>query len=322
VKREEIMKARWIGLAALAAVFLAGSAATLAAQSGPNIPFAPIEDKALKDPDNPAKKFRIDFARVEHDVPLTRQHLMRITPENIVNLTQEQVDQIYGRITAGPIPDGQHAGNLFFARGDRITPQSDLKTRLQQILGGIEGRVAGAGIEVLENIGRDLWKGKVFFRDQGILRNMIEDKPAIRLLTDDASTVPTTTVPRQGALGRLFKTNRVFLLFPAKLYCGQSLVDGRRESVIVDYHYSDDIEGYRASPDSLAGRGGLRIRDEIRMIRPGFYLGRAYTNRMFLLNFTLFNAEVANSQGPAFASGAPIAEDCWPGEQGRKAAAR
>src|SRR5688500_3589978 len=95
---------------ALAALLLIGTVATAGAQ--PNIPFAPIEDTALKDPDNPAKKFRVDVARVENDVPLTRQHLMRVTPENIVKLTQEQVDQLYGRLTAGPIPDGQHAGNL------------------------------------------------------------------------------------------------------------------------------------------------------------------------------------------------------------------
>ena len=310
---------RLTGLAALIAI---ATTTHVCAQSGPNIPFAPIEDTALKDPDNPAKKFRIDFARVENDVPLTRRHLMSITPQNIVNLTQEQVDQIYGRLTAGPIPDGQHAGNLFFARGDRIAPQADLRTRLQQILGGLEGRLVGAGVEKLEELGRDLWKGKVFFRDQRVLRNMIENKPLIQLLTDNQDTVMKTTVPRQGALGRVFRNDTVWLLFPAKLYCGQSLVDGRRESVIVDYHYSDDIEGYRPSPDSLAGRGGLRIRDEIRMIRPGFYLGRAYTNRMFLLNFTLFNAEVANRDGPAFAGGAAVAEDCWPGEQARKTVAR
>jgi hypothetical protein len=316
-----MMTSRTVRLAALALALLVASAARLAAQSGPNIPFAPIEDTALKDPDNPAKKFRVDFARVESDVPLTRQHLMRITPQNIANLTQEQVDQIYGRITAGPIPDGQYAGSLFFSRGDRVAPQANLRTRLEQILGGLEGRLAGSGIEVLEDIGGKLWKGKVFFREQRILRNMIENTPVIQVLTDKPETVQTTTVPRQGPLGKLlgFQRDTVWLLFPAKLYCGQSLLDGRRESVIVDYNYSDEIEGYRASPDSLGGRGGLRIRDEIRMIRPGFYLGRAYTNRAFLLNFTLYNADVANRDGPAFSSGGAIAEDCWPGEQGRAA---
>jgi hypothetical protein len=31
------------------------------------------------------------------------------------------------------------------------------------------------------------------------------------------------------------------------------------------------------------------VRDEIRMIRPGFYLGRAYLDRGFALNFTLYD---------------------------------
>lgn len=314
---------RFIALVALSAI---ATATQVCAQPGPTIPFAPIEDTALKDPDYPAKKFRIDFARVEQEFPLTRQHLMNITPQNIVNLSQEQVDQIYGRLTAGPIPDGQHAGNLFFARADAVSPQANLRTRLQEILGGLEGRVAGAGIDKLEDFGRRLWKGKVFFRDQRVLRNMIQNTPAIVALTDNPGSVMTTTVPRQGPLAKLLKKDftqdKVWLLFPAKLYCGQSLVDGRRESIIVDYNYTDEIEGYRVSPDSLAGRGGLRIRDEIRMIRPGFYLGRAYTNRMFLLNFTLYNAEVANRDGPAFATGKTVAEDCWPGEQARKTVAR
>ena len=91
-----------IGLAALVAI---ATAAPVCAQSGPDIPFALDEDTSLKDPDNPEKKFRIDFARVEAEVPLTRQHLMNITPENIKTLSQERVDQIYGRLTAGPIPD-------------------------------------------------------------------------------------------------------------------------------------------------------------------------------------------------------------------------
>ena len=32
------------------------------------------------------------------------------------------------------------------------------------------------------------------------------------------------------------------------------------------------------------------------MVRPGFYLGRAYINRAFILNFTLYNEEVAEAQ--------------------------
>jgi hypothetical protein len=134
--------------------------------------------------------------------------------------------------------------------------------------------------------------------------------------------VPSATVPRGGLLGRFLPSTTVWMLFPAKVYCGQSLVDGRRESIIVDYAFADEIGGYRPSPDSLAGRNGLRIRDEIRMVRPGFYLGRAYANRAFLLNFTLYRPDVADTEAEAFTSGAPLVEDCWTGEQVRSAAAQ
>ena len=68
----------------------------------PAVPFAHLTDDTLKDPDNATKAFRIDFARVEREVPLSHADLAKITPQNIAKLSQEQVDQIYGRLTAGP----------------------------------------------------------------------------------------------------------------------------------------------------------------------------------------------------------------------------
>ncbi len=106
-------------------------------------------------------------------------------------------------------------------------------------------------------------------------------------------------------------------MFPARLYCGQSLLDSRRESVIIDYFYTDEIAGYRERPDFLAGRRGLQVRDEIRMVRPGFYLGRAYIGKIFLLNFSLYNKEVAERDGDAFTKGGQVNEDCWQGTQQR-----
>lgn len=286
-----------------------------APESGPPlIPFAPRQDMAIKDPENPTKTFRIDMARVEREFPLSRADLAKITPAYLATLSQEEIDQIYGRLSAGPIPDGPYQGDLFFARGD------DLRKRLDEILGGIEGRVAGAKIDAIETLGRALWKGKWFYRDQRVLRNMISDAAVLRPLVGDPSTLMRETIERTGWLSTILPRNEVWLLFPAKLYCGQSLLDGRRESVIIDYYYSDEILGYRPSPDSLGGRGGLRIRDEIRMVRPGFYLGRAYANRMFLLNFTVYNPEIAEAGAASFAGNAPIAEDCWVGEQVRAAA--
>ena len=58
------------------------------------------------------------------------------------------------------------------------------------------------------------------------------------------------------------------------------------------------------------------------MIRPGFYLGRAYANKVFLLNFMLLNDEVAEAGLDGFARGDEVAEDCWTGEQLRQRRSR
>lgn len=291
------------------ALVLSLAAAGLAAcDRKPDIPFAPT-DTSLRDPDNPTKVFYTDMARVEHDYPLSREQRLALTPENLKSFTQEEIDQIYGRLTAGPIPDGGHEGDLFFARG------GDLKSRLDEIVGGIGGRIADTKIKTLENVGRHLWKGKMFYREEGVLRNFIEDPKSLDALIDNPEAMMKTEIARKGWLGMIDKQTTVYLMFPAKLYCGQSLLDGRRESVIVDYNYGDEIPGYQERPDSLAGRNGLRVRDEVRMVRPGFYLGRAYMNRIFLLNFTVYNADHAKAGEQAFRDGAPIKEDCWAGEQ-------
>jgi hypothetical protein len=308
---------KYITGAFIAAGICLCSAGPLPAQTtAPDIPFAPNSDLSLHDPDNPVKEFRIDFARVEHEFPLSRSDLMKITPDNLAAASQEQLDQIYARSTAGPIPDGAYLSNLFFP------PGKDFGSRLGEIIGGISGRLADTGVEAIEAVGRRLWKGKVFHREQRVLWNMVENLDVLRGQIDDPATVPTTTIPRGGLLGRIFPQDTVWLLFPAKIYCGQNLVDSRRESIILDYNYADEIDGYRNRPDALAGRGGLRIRDEIRMVRPGLYLGRAYANRMFLLNFTLYNPDVAQAESPRFAAGPAVVEDCWPGEQTRSTAVR
>ena len=145
--------------------------------------------------------------------------------------------------------------------------------------------------EKLELVGKHLWRGKVFYRDERVLRNRIDDTTLLKPLIDgDLSTIQKITVNGKDQ----------WLLFPARLYCGQSLLDSRRESVIIDYFYTDEIAGYRERPDYLAGRRGLQVRDEIRMVRPGFYLGRAYLGKIFLLNFSLYNKEIASRDGDAF----------------------
>ena len=241
-----------------------------------------------------------DFASVEYNYPLMPVDLQKITPKNLAALTQEQIEQIYARLTAGPIPDGPFDGKVLLPKG------GSGKFRASEILGGLKGMVVNLEGKKLEVLAQTLWKGKVFYRDQRVLRNRIEDLKILKsVISGELDTIPKISVNGRDA----------WLLFPAKLYCGQSLLDGRRESIIIDYAFSDEIEGYRELPDFLAGRRGFKVRDEIRMIRPGFYLGRAYLDRAFVLNFTLYSEEIAGRDGQAFLKTGQRSEDCWTGTQ-------
>ena len=284
-------------LAATAAALLAGCGAK-EDKTPPEVPFMQWGE---------AHNAKPDFARVEFEHPLSVEDLYKLTPRNLALLDQEQVDQIYARLTAGPIPDGPFEGDLFFPRG------GSGKLRLSEIAGGgLRGLLVNVAGKKLDLIGEILWKGKVFYRDERLLRNRIEDLKtlkAVGLVEEDAAN-PLQEITVKG--------RDQWLLFPARLYCGQSLLDGRRESIIIDYAFTDQLPGYRRMPDMMAGRDGFAIRDEIRMVRPGFYLGRAYLDRAFVVNFVLYNEEIAEAAKAEFMKTGQSAEDCWGGTQARK----
>ncbi len=259
-------------------------------QSKPQIAFAPA---------GAAYGDKPDFARVEHEFPIPLAELAKVTPRYLDGLNQEQLDQIYARLTAGPIPDGPFDGSIVFPKG------SSGKLRAAEILGGLKGLAARLGAKKLEIMGEALWKGKVFYRDQRLLRNRIEDLAILRPIMGPGD-IPKIDVDGKDA----------WLLFPAKLYCGQSLLDSRRESIIIDYAFTDELPGYRDRIDFLAGRNGLKVRDEIRMVRPGLYLGRAYMDHVFVLNFILENKQLAEHGKDEYLAG-QMHEDCWPGTQQR-----
>lgn len=267
-------------------------ACDLLAPEPPGIVFEPYAERHSDKP---------DFARVESRHPLSVAQRSLITPEYLTTLEQEQVEQIYARLTAGPIPDGPFDGDLFFPKG------SGGSTRIAEIIGGLKGLLVSLEMKKLDLIGEVLWKGKVFYRDAGLLRNRIGDVALLAPVIDG----PLSQVEQIDIDGE-----ETWLLFPAKVYCGQSLLDGRRESIIIDYAFNDEIDGYLELPDGLVGRRGFRIRDEIRMVRPGFYLGRAYVGRLFALNFTLYSESLADAGEDAFLETGRVAEDCWPGTQG------
>ncbi|WP_300337658.1 hypothetical protein [Accumulibacter sp.] len=276
------------GLIALASLALAACSKP----EPPNISFAPY-----------AKGYqtKMDLAQVDYRYPIATAELAKITPDYLATLDEEQIDQIYARLTAGPIPDGAFEGRILLPRG------SSGKFRLSEIVGGFAGTALHLKGLAVEEIGEILWRGKVFFRDERVLRNRIEDLSLLK----KAGLVDGE--PKKMSYGG----KETWLLFPAKLYCGQSLLDSRRESIIIDYLFTDEIAGYQEKPDYLAGRRGFKVRDEIRMIRPGFYLGRAYLDRGFALNFTLYDKATDERARENFVKTGQVQEDCWPGTQTR-----
>ena len=265
----------------------------------PELTFAPYEKAYASKP---------DLARLEYHYPLPRPQRAALTPDDLAALDQEQIDQVYARLTAGPIPDGPYGGKILLPRG------MSGNLRIAELAGGFAGLALHLkGLEI-DALGETLWKGKVFYRNERVLRNRIEDLEALKKLG------LVEGEPRKVDVNG----KKTWLLFPAKLYCGQSLLDARRESIVIDYFFADEVDGYQEKPDFLAGRRGLRVRDEIRMVRPGFYLGRAYADRGFLLDFTLYNEEVAKRGADAFATSSPIHEDCYAGtpQQSRTAPAK
>lgn len=271
------------------------AAITLAACSKPEPPsiaFAPYEK---------AYQSKMDLAQVDYKYPIPPAELAKITPDYLATLEQEQLDQLYARLAAGPIPDGAFDGRILLPRG------SSGKFRLTEIVGGFAGTALHLKGLVVEDIGETLWRGKVFFREERVLRNRIEDLTLLK----KAGLVEGE--PKKMSYGG----KETWLLFPAKLYCGQSLLDARRESIVIDYFFTDEIPGYQESPDYLAGRRGLKVRDEIRMIRPGLYLGRAYLDKVFALNFTLYDKATDDRAREDFVKTGKVQEDCWPGTQTR-----
>src|SRR3546814_19308771 len=89
--------------ACIAAACMATALALAACNRTPDIPFAEYGDGYADKP---------DFAAVEYRHPLSVDDLPKLTPENIKNLDQEQLAQIYARLRAGPIPECAIDGDL------------------------------------------------------------------------------------------------------------------------------------------------------------------------------------------------------------------
>ena len=136
--------------------------------------------------------------------------------DQLLTMSQEQLDALFTASPAGEIPDGEAEGTAIVAPGTTYSPS------------------------IARFISNFAWQGKVFDTKKGVLRNKI--------------------LP----LG----LNAII----AKVYKGESWLDGK-ECIVLDY-----------SDTSLLAQW---IRDEIREISPGVYLGKVYWGKQRLIDFAL-----------------------------------
>jgi len=136
--------------------------------------------------------------------------------QQLLKMSQVDLDTLFARASAGEIPDGEGRGTAIVAPGTTYS-----------------GEIASA-------INHFAWQGKVFDAKHGVLRNRI--------------------LP--------FGLNAII----AKVYLGPSWLDGK-ECVVLDY-----------SETSLVAHW---IRDEIRQLQPGLYLGKVYWAKKRLIDFAL-----------------------------------
>lgn len=242
-----------------------------------------------------------DQALLQNRYPLTTAMRNALTAEDFKNMTQEEIDQVYIRLTSGPIVPANYQGSVI-VRGELA---KRAKEALLKDYRGIRLLEKVCGQNVVECLGEIGWKGKrIYPQDPATgeyqLRNAISKKLAMAVKT--ALLPLRDQIDPENWLTRttgVFFGETKFMLFPAHVYCGQSLMDHRRESIIIDYSWGSDFKPYIKGIDNLAGREFLDVRDEVRMVRPGLYLGRAYMMKIFALNFTLTNpdAEKAAKSG-------------------------
>jgi hypothetical protein len=166
----------------------------------PLIPFGPTGNAAL------------GLDTLEATYPLGIGELQSLNQENIESFNQDQIDQIYARLHAGPIPDGPYHGSFFFADGGNFRNIAD-------VIGGLRGSAINLKLDVLTRLGELLWQGKVFYREQRVLRNIIDREQVVGALFG---------VSRDEMRVEEIFGDEVALLFPAKLYTGNSQFDPRR----------------------------------------------------------------------------------------------
>lgn len=136
--------------------------------------------------------------------------------KQLLDMSQEQLDDLYRASPPGDIPSGEAEGTAIIAPGTRYTESI---ARMINIFG---------------------WQGKVFDPEKGVLKNKVSP----------------------------FGVQAIV----AKVYKGDSWLDNK-ECIVLDYSKTSVLAHW--------------IHDEIRLISPGFYLGKVYWGKERLIDFSL-----------------------------------
>jgi hypothetical protein len=251
---------------------------------------------------------KAEFASIEADPALRAPEaaLRAVMPGDFADgrkgFDQECIDRIYAQLPSGPMPDSEYEGFSFSPDGGGM--RALLGAMLPPQGQGMKGKLA-LGVEAhLSSLPNALIRGMVFKQTK------TGDHPAHEA---------RSRLDRAGVL--LLSPKSVFkptLYFPSRVYCGQSLIDSRRESIVIDPSYPEELAGYQAGIDDVPGHNGMNLREEIRMVRPGFYLGRVYGAHVYLMSFILYNAKIDQAgRAHPVPLAHPEGNECWLGTQAR-----
>ncbi len=141
---------------------------------------------------------------------------MALDANQLLAMSQAELDALFSAHEAGPIPDGEAKGTAIIAPG---TPFSE---------------AIAACINIFA------WKGKVFDAKDGFLRNEILPLGVKAIV--------------------------------ARVYKGPSWLDGK-ECIVLDYSQTSLVASH--------------VRDEIRLVDAGLYLGKVYWDSKRLIDFSL-----------------------------------
>ncbi len=242
------------------------------------------------DADESSYQLKASFSEIERLAPIRPELLLSVKPADLRNLSLEEFNQVYARISAGPMPDGDYDGFIL----QKAAVFSALKKRLLRVT-FVYPKFAELVKMICQRDAEDcfmefIWKGKRFSAPNEFGQLLV--KTIFNPIT--ASSKFSVDFFKSKFLEKVFDfgeniVNGVVTLFPMNTYCGISQIDTRRESIIADANFGDDfgLPSYVGLRDEVVTRKGLGITEEYRMLRPGLYMGKVYSNKIFLFNVVL-----------------------------------